>query len=49
MYLSVREGMAALPYTEILADRSKREHAELAAGGHGGPPLRKGFVIETQL
>jgi hypothetical protein len=47
--LQLREGVAALPYTDILAYRSKRKYAELAAGGHSGPPLRRGFGSCGQL
>ena len=42
-----REGVAALPYTESL---TSAEHVIIASngafpcGGHGGPPLRGGFV-----
>jgi hypothetical protein len=44
----LREGVAALPYAEISVYGSKRDYAELSAGGHGGPYLRGDFDLDLQ-
>ena len=44
-----REGVAALPYTENLTSAqhpSSKTTAHSCTGGHGGPPLRRGFVVD---
>jgi len=45
----LREGVVAIPYTEISTSGRKRDYAELTAGGHSGPPLRGGFGSCGQL
>ena len=47
-----REGVAALPYTESLTSAVRVSSIATAlsrAGGHGGPPLRGGFVNNSKL
>ena len=41
----MREGVAALPYTDFVFSRWQY----ICAGGHGGPPLRGGFPTKAPV